>query len=284
MSIKESPSSPPGQMARAVQGVARHLVGICVAAAFVGDVHANPLAFVGYGDGSFGTIDLSTGAVNSLGSLGQTPAGLGVFHGSLYAESYNSNGTLYSVNTSNGALTAIGNSGVFYLGGFGSTLNGLYGVGYASGATTLDLFSIDASTGSATDIGSTGLGLGAWRDISTNSNTLYFGDGSNLYSLNLANGAASLVGAYGNGAQMGSLVTIGGTLYGADDVGNRIDTIDTSTGAATTGSSSGGTVWGLAPDPLATVSPVPEPGMLPLLGLGLAAVGYMRRHKRRNAN
>ncbi len=255
------------------------LLAIGVFAAFACDLRADPVAYVGYGGGSFGTIDLTTGAVTTLGSLGQTPAGLGVFNGTLYAESYNGNGTLYSVNTSNGALTAIGNSGVDYLGGFGSTLTGLYGVGVASGGSTLDLFSINASNGSATDLGSTGLSLGSWRDVSTNSSTLYFGNGADLYSLNLTTGAATLIGPYGGSAQMGSLVTVGSTLYGADDVSDLIDTINTTTGAATAGNSSGGSVWGLAPDPLSTSSPspTPEPSSWSLLGVALCALAFGHR-------
>jgi hypothetical protein len=255
------------------------LVLMGVFAAFACGLKADPLAYVGYGGGSFGTIDLTTGTVTLLGSLGQTPAGLGVFGGTLYAESYNAAGTLYTVDTSNGALTAIGNSGVDYLGGFGSTLTGLYGVGYASGGSTLDVFSINPSNGSATDLGSTGLTLGSWRDISTNSNTLYFGNGPDLYSLSLINGSATLIGPYGGSAQMGSLVTIGGTLYGADDVNDVISTINPATGAATAGSSSGGSVWGLAPDPLpaASPSPTPEPATWSFLGVGLCMLLLARR-------
>jgi hypothetical protein len=256
------------------------LFAICVVAAFTCDLRADAISFVGYSGGSFGAIDLNTGVFTSLGNLGQTPAGLGVFNGTLYAESYNATGTLYSVNTSNGALTAIGNSGVYFEGGFGSTLTGLYGVGSASGGSTLDLFSINPSNGSATDLGSTGLALGAWRDISTNSSTLYFGDGTSLYSLNLTNGSASLIGAFGGSAQMGSLVTIGGTLYGADDVGGNIDTINVSSGAATAVSSSGGSVWGLAPDPLPTPALVPEPATWSLLGVALCVLALGRRYLR----
>jgi hypothetical protein len=249
-----------------------------VIAVFACGLRADPTAFVGYGSGSFGTIDLTTGTVTTLGSLGQTPAGFGVSDGTLYAESYNSTGTLYTVNTSNGSLTAVGNSGVDFLGGFGSTLSGLYGLGYSSGGTTLDLFSINASTGSATDLGSTGLSLGSWRDVSTNSSTLYFGDGANLYSIDLTDGAATLIGPYGGSAEMGSLLSIGSTLYGADDVNNQIDTIDASTGAATAGNSSGGTVWGLAPDPLSTATVTPEPPSWLLLGTAFCVLAFGRRY------
>jgi hypothetical protein len=254
------------------------LLAICVFGTFACGLRADPTAFVGYGNGSFGTIDLTTGAVTTLGTLGQTPAGFGAFGGTLYAESYNALGTLYSVNTSNGALTAIGNSGVDYLGGFGSTLTGLYGVGTTG--STLDLYSINPSTGSATDLGPTGLSLGAWRDISTNSNSLYFGNGADIYSLNLTNGSATLIGPYGGSAEMGSLVLIGSTLYGADDVNSQIDTINTSTGAATAGNSSGGSVWGLAPDPLSapSPSPTPEPPTWCLMGTALLMMALGRRY------
>lgn len=263
--------------------VANGMFAICLFAACAGALSAGPLAYVGYGGGTFGTIDLTTGGVTPIGSLGQTPAGLGVFNGALYAESYNATGTLYSVDTSSGALTAIGNSNVFFAGGFGSTLTGLYGVGYASGGSTLDVFSIDAANGSATDLGSTGLGLGSWRDISTNSSTLYFGDGADLYSLNVTNGSASLIGPFGGSAEMGSLVTIGSTLYGADDVSDLIDTINIASGTATAGPSAGGSVWGLAPAPLPTPTSAPEPATWSVLAVTLGLLLYSGASRFRRA-
>ena len=79
-------------------------------------VLANSTAYVGTGSGVFGTIDLNTGVFNDLGSLGITPAGMGMADGTLYVTNWEqANGKLYSVNTLNGSLTTIGSSTVAYL-------------------------------------------------------------------------------------------------------------------------------------------------------------------------
>jgi len=236
---------------------------------------ADNLAYAGLGGGNFGTIDLNTGVFTSLGNLGQTPAGLAVFGGSLFATSYG-NGTLYGVNTANGSLTQIGSpSGIFYSGGFGSTMNGLYALG---GSSDLELYSINPTTGAATSIGLTGISLGPWRDLSVNSGTLYYGNGADLYTLNTSTGLGTLVGAFGNGALIGAMVTEGGVLYGGDQGNATIDTINTTTGAATpiSGGSNVSGIWGLAPYPL--TSQTPEPSTLVMFGSGLLGlVGLARR-------
>jgi hypothetical protein len=249
---------------------------VVLALFFVSGARADITGYTVLGDGTFGTLDLATGAFLANGSLGQTGSGLGVANGSLFAASYNTSGTLFRVNQANGTATVIGNSGVDYHGGFGSTLSGLYAVG----GPNADLYSINALTGVATDIGPTGIGYGAWRDISTNSSTLYYGDGADLYTLNTSTGAATLVGAFGNSVQIGPLLTDGGILYGLDE-GNYVYTIDTSTGAATLVASAvphgEAAVWGIAPT--SSISSVPEPSTWAMMFLGFIGLGFARYRK-----
>ena len=85
---------------------------------------ANPIAYEATGGGQFGTIDLSTGVFSAVGTMGTTLAGIGDYGGVIFGGA--DLGTeLYSVNTSNGALTPVGNSGITYS-AFGSTTSGLY--------------------------------------------------------------------------------------------------------------------------------------------------------------
>ncbi len=230
------------------------LPGIALLVLSAVGLKADVYAYAGLGSGEFGTLDLNTGAFNPLSNLGVTPAGLGVAGGTLYAASYG-NGTLYRVNPANGSFTQVGiPSDVFYSGGFGSTTSGLYGL------AGTELYSINPLTGAATAIGSDGINLQGWRDLSVNSGTLYFGNGADLYTINTTTGAGTLVGAFGGGAEIGALVMEGGVLYGGDQGNLSIDTINTSTGAATiiSGNSVVSDVWGLAPDPVTAATP--EPG------------------------
>ena len=174
---------------------------------------ADPFAYEITGPGSdlFGVIDLNTGVFTSLGDMGQTLAGLGSYGGIIYGGAYHGN-TLYSINTSTGALTAIGTSDI---GGgyadFGSTTSSLYAFGGDG-----NLYSIDPTTGAATEIGPTGLSFGGTvMGMSSGSSALYLTQNNSLYSLNTTNGSATLIGTTNEGESgFGALVSIGGTLYG----------------------------------------------------------------------
>src|SRR5262245_7031369 len=131
----------------------------------------------GLGSNLFGVIDLNTGVFTSVGSMGLTLAGLGTYDGVIYGGAYAGN-TLYSVNTSTGALTPIGTSSVSYF-LFGSTTSGLYAVGRDGG-----FYSINAANGAATLLHLTGGFGGEIEGMSSGSDTLYVTADHSLYTLN----------------------------------------------------------------------------------------------------
>jgi hypothetical protein len=163
--------------------------------------------------------------------------------------------TLYSVNPSNGTLTAVGTGNIG--GGYaliGSTTSGLYALGWDDA-----LYSINAVTGAAAEIGSTGMPFGTVMGMSAGSNTVYVTTNDSLYSLNLTNGSATLVGTINtNETGFGALVSIGGVLYAgaySPSSSPNVYTVDPQTGAATFVAASPSTpsapsvagFWGLAP-------------------------------------
>lgn len=233
----------------------------------------------GYYD-QFGTVDLTTGGITTIATE-YSYRYLGVYNGSLYTAN---SGVLYTVNTSSGSLAQAENDFGVHVADLGSTLSGLYAVGYGTGdgssSSDLGLYSVDPSTGLATRVGLTGLSNNGDIGLSTNSSALYFGDANELYTIATATGAVTLVGSFGTGAnlyEMGGMTTVNGVLYGGDVNNLTIDTINTLTGAATPGHTSVA-IYGLAPDPVPSGgSATQEPGSWSLLVAGVAGLMLAKR-------
>jgi len=110
-----------------------------------------------------------------------------------------------------------------------------------------------------------------------------------LFTLNPNTGASSFVGCGGalvfqvcSGPQMSAMAASSGIVYGVDSVVEHLHTINTSTGQATftvTVTGNGNFISGLSVAP-ASVSAVPEPGSLSLLGVGAAFLLATRRRMR----
>jgi hypothetical protein len=236
-------------------------------------VEGSPIAYASLSNGDFGSVDLGAGVFTLLGNSGQTLAGLGEVGSTLYGLSYNSLGSLYSINLTNGSLTLRGSSGFAGLPDFGSTTAGLFAIDEGTG----NLYSINSTTGAKTVIGPVGIGFGGFRNLSTGSSTLFFNDGGNLYTINTTTGAATLLGATGV-ANSPAIALLGSTLYGID-TNNHIETFNTVTGAGTTGALVTGdinTYYSMAPVP-ASGSATPEPGSLSMLGVASVGLMWWRR-------
>jgi hypothetical protein len=242
----------------------------CATAAFPDSV-----AYITTGSQQFGTVDLTTGSFNLIGTTsGIQLAGLGEINGVIYGGGVGSD-TLYRVNTSTGAVSVVGSGNLSYF-VFGSTASSLYMVD-AGG----NLWNVNQTNGAATEIGSTGVLIGGNTvGMSAGDKTLYLSVGSQLYTLNTTNGLATLVGNTGVDT-IGGLVSVYGTLYGASDTPPfSVFSLNRSTGAAAhvsdiTGASD--VTWGLAPI-------VPEPASFGLMGMaGAALVGASLLRKRKSA-
>lgn len=176
--------------------------------------------------GTLESINPGTGAVSVIGTtgLGGSAFDLAEFSGALYATDFNNN--LYSINTSTGASHLIGPTGIpaaplsdpnavndESLYGVGGKLYATFDafdlpVSHPGVISAPTLYQIDPSTGVATPVGSTKLGLSASVDVNGNFYAFYEGladpscvgpapipcrSDAELFTLNLANGNTSFV-------------------------------------------------------------------------------------------
>ena len=201
-------------------------------------------------------VDLTTGVFTPHGDMGLTLAGLGTYGGVIYGGAYGGH-TLYSINTSTGALHGRRHQQhQFWRLWF-------HHDGAVRSWRGLELYSIDPMTGSATEIGPTGVSLSGVFGMSSGGDTLYISHDDNLYSLNTKTGAATLVGTATGPIGFGAEVSINGILYGGGFEGAstpKIYTLNSQNAAATFLSESPSTpstssvagFWGLTPIPSPT--------------------------------
>jgi len=255
-------------------------LALFVAVAFLPRICLASSVYAVTSDKEFGTLDLGSGQFTVIGSGlngGTFKAGLALLDGVLYTGSVPDD-NLDSINPATAVATTIGGGAVHQI---GSTLTGLY-----TFDSSLDLVSIDPSTGDTTVIGSMGIPAGQPKTFSTDGSSLYLSNGPDFYSVDTTTGAASLIGSFGpNGPSdyMEAMTFVGGILYGetADPkYPQDLFTIDPGTGLATldtavSGVNANQAIYGMAS------SAAPEPGGAALITAGFAGLLLVRRSGRR---
>ncbi len=218
--------------------------------------------------------------------------------------------TLFSIDRSTGAFAEVGpmGSGINLTSG-GLAIHPLTGVMYATGNNahqSTALFTVDKGTGAATLVGQSG-GQCCTAPFGFNMNGLGFaGDGtlyangftlsdtsSHLYTLDLASGLATDIGAHGT--NVGRDLKYSGLAFAADGTVFSLGSYDAASGALFTVNPQTGLATSLtAPGPygsgpvhfgvdgglvFAPGAPVPEPTSVGLMLAGLAAMAVWRQRR-----
>jgi len=168
------------------------------------------------------------GAVCAFACVAQT------IYGSAFPGDSSDPATLYTINPSNGAGTAIGSIGFANVSAIAFAPNGtLYGIG-RNGDSDLALITINTSTGAGTQVALITSFSGNATDMAFRSDGVLFvySGQQRVYTINTTTGVATQLGATGTtGGGNAIAFSAGGTLYHADDV--SLHTVNQSSGSLT---------------------------------------------------
>ena len=239
-----------------------------------GSALALPTMWIGDGNGRLGTVDVSSGAVNVIGSMGQTMTDIAFDpNGNLYGITF---GQLYSINKTTGQSSLIGNTG--------ASLNSL--VFDASGnlfAANNSLYRINVNTGAASLVGNGGASYNSAGDLAFVGGQLYLSNanGNSLTRIDANTGIGQNIGNIGFSAVYGLATNDNVNLFGM--TGTTVLSINTLTGAGTSlvnyGGQGLGAAWGAAFISEAT-PPIPEPETYAMMLAGLAGLGLMAKRRK----
>jgi hypothetical protein len=238
-------------------------------------------------DGFLYTFDTTTDTVTQGADMGIQMSDIAFLNGTLYGVSFAADSELYTIDPVTGATNAVGATGTFLNALLGANGN-LYAAGGVAGcnippAPACDAFyTVSASTGAASLVGTGVYDSSGDLVVDPNASGSLFltsqpdASTDQLWLINSATGTGSLLGDIGY-AEVFGIAYADGTLYGFNDVGNNVLTINTTTGAGTylTSYSPNFEILG------ATVNDVPEPREIGIVLAGLSlAVGFFSRRKR----
>jgi PEP-CTERM motif len=235
---------------------------------------AAPTMYVDDSIGQLGTVNVGTGAVNRIGSMGIVMTDIAFDpNGQLFGISFSG---LYSINPATAAVSFIGNHSIA---GGNALVFALDGTLYGAGHSTSSLFRIDPLTGMSTNLGNMGFYSGG--DLAFNDEHLYLASTANqLVDVNLGNlSDTSAVGGFGVSGVFGLATGDDNKLYAVANT--TIYTVDTATGLATNPVNFGpglGAAFGQSFSSEA-VPAIPEPETYAMLLAGLGIVGFMARRR-----
>jgi len=189
-----------------------------------------PYAYATLGNGDFGVVNLSNGAFVLCGNSGFALVGMAVApNGTLIGQSPSTD-EIYSVNPGNGALTAIGPSGVSGAIGLGSSLSTIFNI-LSNGS----VYTIDPTTGAGTKIGEAGVPIinAGQFGVSNGKATFYASNDLTLNSVKATTGKFKVIG--NSSVSFGALLYTNKMLYGGTDDAApfAIYTVNPKTGAST---------------------------------------------------
>lgn len=201
-------------------------LAILATALLIPAANAAPVLWVGDGSGTLGTVDVDTGSVNVIGSMGRIMTDIAFdASGNLWGITFRG---LYSIDKATATSTLVGafrgpnnlNSLVF----------GSDGTLYAAGAN--NLHSLNTATGVASHIGSSRYNSSG--DLAFVGGELFLSSsfgGDSLVKLNTFDGSGASVGNIGSSAVFGLASPDGINLYGLAET--SILSINTATGLGT---------------------------------------------------